>query len=170
MVTLESWVSPLGRVSVSIHGGHCDLLPGYPSRKATPLPGLTTFSGWPVLGLKAWPPQSVGQLWRLLGPPGLPGRWSEMASIPDAPLLVLGPSLPCFTRMLVPMVLPGNILYVNFIPELFPGKPISGIISPLHSSLRKIPTLGVERWGPQPLLSCVTRPHPHPTLSHSFVV
>ena len=41
----------LARVSVSIHGGHCDLLPGCPSRKATPLPGLTTFSGWPVLGL-----------------------------------------------------------------------------------------------------------------------
>lgn len=41
-----------------------------------------------------------------------------MASIPDAPLLVLVPtSRPCFTQMLVPMVLPGNILYVNFIPE-----------------------------------------------------
>ena len=34
----------LARVSVSIPGGRCDLPPGCPLRKATPPPGLSTFS------------------------------------------------------------------------------------------------------------------------------
>ena len=46
--TLSHWRAgppPLAQVSVSIHRGRCDLPPGCPSRKATPTPGLSTFSG-----------------------------------------------------------------------------------------------------------------------------
>lgn len=93
-----------------------------------------------------------------------------MASIPDAPLLVLEPHLIALLYSDVGSNGPQLILYwVNFIPEPISWETISGIYQPSPLQPEKDPySWSVERWGLSPYLAVT--PTSSPTLSHSFVV
>lgn len=105
------------------------------------------------------------------GPQGSLGGWSEMASIPAAPLLMLVPaSLPSFTQVSVPMVLPRNLLHVNFIPEPVSWETHLWHHQPSPLQLEKDPYSWSGKMRPSTLTWLCDTLTSSPTLSHSFVM